>query len=117
MATVKQKTQSKSSKQLSKLKLEFLEYYLKLPIQKLAAASIGKSEDTIIRWKKNDAYFADQMQAKKAEWALDKVVKVKKTEWLLERIMKEYFAEKKEVEHSTSEKLDEALDRISRLLP
>ena len=58
---------SRSIKHLSKLKIEFLEYYQKLPSQKLAAASIGKSEDPIIEWKKGDAHFADQMQAKKAE--------------------------------------------------
>ena len=34
------------------LKEKFLEYYKDLPLQKLAAESIGRSEDTITDWKK-----------------------------------------------------------------
>ncbi len=117
MVPIRQKPCSKSLKQLSKLKLEFLGYYSKLPIQKLAAEFIGKDEDTITNWKKKDKVFRTMIASTKSQWALNKVGMVKKSEWLLERILKEHFSEKKEVEHTTSEKLDEALDRLSRLLP
>ncbi len=117
MVMMKKYAQSKHSKNLSKLKLEFLEYYSKLPIQKLAADFIGKDEDTITNWKKKDKDFRMMIASVKSQWALNKVSMVKKSEWLLERILKEHFAEKKEVEHTTGEKLDEALERLSRLLP
>lgn len=51
------------------LKASFLEYFRDVPIQKLAAAYIGRDEDTILRWKKEDADFADQISKAKAEWA------------------------------------------------
>ena len=52
---------------LAKQKTKFLEYYRDLPIQKLAASSIGKDEDTIIRWKHADADFADQTEVARAK--------------------------------------------------
>lgn len=74
------------------LKQKFLEYFAKLPIQKLAADYIGKSEDTICDWKNADPEFSNQIATAKSEWALDKVGKVRSKEWLLERIMKDHFA-------------------------
>jgi hypothetical protein len=44
---------------------EDLWYYSKLPVQKLAAEYIGRDEDTIIRWKKSDKKFADQVASAK----------------------------------------------------
>jgi len=108
---------SKQARQSSILKRKFLEYYAKLPVQKLAAEFIGKSEDTITDWKKADKKFSDQVTSAKSAWALDNVTKVKSKEWLLERIMKDHFAEKKEVEHSTDNRLSEFLDKTSKMLP
>jgi len=102
---------------MSELKKKFIEYYSKLPIQKLAADRIGKDEDTITNWKKKDKKFSDMLGSLKSEWVLENVGKVKSAEWLLERVIKEHFAEKKEVEHGTSEKLEATLDRISNLFP
>lgn len=120
-AIIKQKNKlkksSKHSKELSKLKIRFIEYYSKLPIQKLAAEFIGKSEDSICDWKNNDKNFANQITSAKSAWALEKAGKVRSVEWLLERVMKEHFSESVKVEHGVNEKLEAALDKISSLFP
>ncbi len=113
----KLKQSLKHSRELSKLKIKFLEYYSKLPIQKLAAEFIGKDEDTITNWKKTDKKFSDRLGMAKSEWALDKVNNVKKAEWLLERILKEHFVEKKEIQSETDIRLEETLDRMAAMLP
>ena len=109
------KKSSKRTRQLSKLKREFLEYYAKLPIQKLAAEFIGKSEDTICDWKNNDKIFANQIASAKSAWALNNVGKVKSVEWLLERVMKDHFSQKTETEHGVNEELRAALDRLAQI--
>lgn len=93
------------------LKRKYLKYFRALPVQKLAAASIGKDEDTIIRWKKEDTDFADQVGVAKAEWALEKCGQVKSTEWLLERVLHDHFPHKIEVEERKTVDLRELLDR------
>ena len=55
---------------IARLKLEYLDYYRELPVQKLAAASIGRDDDTIIRWRGQDQEFAEQVQQARAAWAL-----------------------------------------------
>lgn len=79
------------------MKEKYLEYYRELPIQKLAAGKIGRDEDTILRWKKEDTDFADQEQKAKSEWALLKTKQVKSKEWLLERVMKDHFSQRNEL--------------------
>lgn len=74
------------------LKEKFLDYFKQLPVQKLAGAKIGKHEDTIVRWKNDDADFAEQIEMAKAEWALKNVKSVRSKEWLLERLMRTEFA-------------------------
>lgn len=71
----KSKKSSKHTKQLSNLKRKFLEYYAKLPIQKLAAEFIEKSEDTICDWKNKDKNFANQIASAKSVLALKMLVK------------------------------------------
>lgn len=83
------------------LKLKYLEYYKELPVQKLAAASVGRNEDTAITWKKEDPDFADQVKRARAEWALRKAKKVRSNEWLLERVMHEHFKERRTDEITT----------------
>lgn len=73
------------------LKAKFLIYYRQLPIQKLAAAHIARSEDTITDWKKADSDFSDQLRQAKADWALDNFKGVKSKEWVLERLMSRDF--------------------------
>lgn len=102
---------------MSELKKKFIEYYSKLPIQKLAAKSIGVHENTITNWKNKDKRFCDQIGIAESQWALENASLVKSKEWLLERIMKEHFSENVKVEHGTSEKLEKTLDKISNLFP
>lgn len=101
----------------SKLKLEFLTYFKKLPIQKLAAESIGKDEDTITNWKKTDPSFRMLLAKAKSEWALQNVSKVKSSEWLLQRVMKEHFVEAKNSDLEVNNKIEIFLDRVSSTLP
>jgi len=78
------------------LKKKFLEYFQKVPIQKYAGAYIGKSEDTITRWKKADEDFADQIELAKAEYLKAKLIKVRSNEWILERLFKDHFSLRQE---------------------
>jgi len=115
----KQKRASKKSlkhiRELSKLKSKFIEYFSELPIQKLAAKFIGKSENTICNWKKNDKRFSDRLLKAKSQWALDNARSVKSKEWLLERIMKEHFGESVKVEFGLGEQVKQALDYFGSL--
>jgi len=115
----KQKRASKKSlkhiRELSKLKSKFIEYFSELPIQKLAAKFIGKSENTICNWKKNDKRFSDRLLKAKSQWALDNARSVKSKEWLLERIMKEHFGESVKVEFGLGEQVKQALDYFESL--
>lgn len=76
----------------TELKAKFLEYYSILPIQKLAAESIAKDEDTITNWKKEDQDFSDQIAIRRSEWAKKMSARVRNPEWLLERITRSHFA-------------------------
>ena len=105
----------KTNKRLSALKTKFIEYYSKLPIQKLAAEYIGKCEDTITNWKKKDKRFSDRLLKAKSQWALDNARSVKSKEWLLERIMKEHFGESVKVEFGLGEQVKQALDYFGSL--
>lgn len=76
------------------LKEKFLEYFRQLPVQKLASKHIGKDEDTICRWKKQDSDFADLIDQALAEFALKNINKVKSKEWLLERLFPDHFGQR-----------------------
>lgn len=76
---------------------KFLEYFKQLPVQKLAAASIGVHENTIINWKNEDCDFCDQVEMAKAEWALKNVKQVRSREWLLERLLRDQFGQNNQV--------------------
>jgi hypothetical protein len=54
---------------IARLKQEYSEYYRELPVQKLAAASIGRSDDTIIAWRGSDPEFSAQVQQARAACA------------------------------------------------
>jgi len=97
------------------LKVKFLEYFRQLPIQKLAAASIGKSEDTITDWKRADSDFSDQIEQAKAEWALSNIKRVQSREWLLERLMNDHFGGKEApggVQNNFFNLTDDQLDTV-----
>jgi len=102
---------------LNTLKKRYLKYYGKLPVQKLAAASIGKDQDTIIRWRREDADFADQTEVAKANWALEKSKKVRSIEWLLERVMNDHFSLKRSEEETKVQYFNRSdLDRLKNML-
>lgn len=89
---------SKPQLLIKEKKIKYLEYFRQLPIQKLAAASVGVNEDTIIVWKGKDSDFSDQVENAKAEWAMENAKGVKSKEWLLERLMNNHFGEKKSLD-------------------
>ena len=102
---------------LTYLKKKYLAYYRKLPVQKLAAASIGKNEDTIIRWRREDADFADQTEVAKADWALEKCKGVRSTEWLLERVLNDHFSLKRSEEETKIQYFNRSdLDRLKNIM-
>jgi len=80
-------------------KVKFLEYFADVPIQKYAAMYIGKSEDTISRWKGEDTEFADQIEAKKAEYLRKGVkrIRIGDPKWVIERIYKKEFSPRREL--------------------
>ena len=88
-----------------KLKERFLSSYKQTPIQKYAAAFIGKSEDTITDWKKDDSDFSDQIERLKAEYVQQKMKKVTSPEWILERLFKSHFSKRSELTGEDGEDL------------
>lgn len=80
------------SNQLENLKEKYLEYYRDCPIQKYAAMSIGRTEETIINWRKEDLDFSNQVEAARAAWVKLKLKKAN-VEWALERLEKEVFGD------------------------
>lgn len=98
-----QSTEKKSTeltgeqKRIQDLKEKFLAYFKELPLQNLACAYIGRDDDTISRWKKDDAEFAEQVDNAKAEWAMKNVKRVRSKEWLLERVMRDNFSQRQEL--------------------
>ena len=99
---------------IARLKLEYVDYYRELPVQKLAAASIGRDDDTIIRWRGQDQEFAEQVQQARAAWALKKTKRVDDT-WLLERVLREEFTPRVDVVVSSQDKTLEQLIAEARL--
>lgn len=86
----------KQSENIAKLKAEYIKYFEQVPVQKYAAMHIARNEDTILRWKANDADFADAVQRAKAAYVLKLMPKVK-PEFALERLMKDVFADRTEL--------------------
>ncbi len=79
------------AQQIAKLKADYVKYFEDVPVQKYAAMSIGRDEDTIVRWKQGDPDFADAIQVAKAKWIRKKVLATK-AEFALERLEKEVFS-------------------------
>jgi|GEM_PF-1401884 len=102
---------------LTKLQQKFLEYFRDVPIQKYAAAHVGRREDTIIDWKSKNSNFSDQIEEAKANFVKNKLGGVKSNEWILERLFKDHFAEKTEVELGLNGEIQKALDRLATVLP
>ena len=86
--------------QIAELKRKYIEYYKELPVQKYAAMYVGRDEETIINWRKDDLDFSNQVNLARAEWVRKKASKAK-VEFALERLEKQIFKETKEVELTT----------------
>lgn len=113
---VKKTKQGEKRKQKNfELKKKYLQYFINLPVQKLAASWIGRDEDTIINWRKEDKSFSDQVEAAKSAWALKTSGTVKNSEWLLERVMREHFGVK--TDPNANSAVDKFFDRISKMFP
>lgn len=100
-------------------KERYLWYYVRLPVQKYAAAAIGYTADTIQNWLKEDSAFSAQCQAAKAAFVMAQVGKIRNPEWLLERLMRDTFGEKEEkkTDENLNKELEAALDRMASILP
>mgnify|MGYP001384059349 CR=1 FL=1 len=83
--------------EIAKLKVKFLEYFAEVPIQKYAAAYIGRDETTIIAWKNADSNFSNQIEQTKAEYLKRQLGKVKSKEWIIERLFKDHFSARSEI--------------------
>lgn len=102
-----------NSEAIKVLKQEYVKYFEDVPIQKYAAMAIGRDEDTIIRWKKEDTDFADLIQRAKAEWIRKKVLATK-AEFALERLEREVFSPQLTITHQAE--LQDTRDKIKAFL-
>lgn len=84
-------------KRIAEMKDRYIEYYRELPVQKYAAMYVGRDQDTILAWRKDDAEFSDRVDLARAEWVKRKASKAK-VEFALERLEKSIFKESKELE-------------------
>jgi hypothetical protein len=94
---------------IRELKAEYVAYYADVPVQKYAAMAIGRDEDTIIRWRKEDADFAESVLRAKAEFVRKRVIATK-AEFALERLEKSVFSQKIETEQSITLPASQAFD-------
>lgn len=81
------------------LKEQYISYFADVPVQKYAAMYIGRDEDTIIRWRKDDPAFADSVKRAEADFIRKKMLAVK-SEFALERLFKQVFTQKEEIQIS-----------------
>lgn len=90
MGSDKRKIKETEQERIAKLKKLFLEYYKDLPIQNLACGYIGRTEDTISIWKREDPEFSDLVTKAKSDWVMRNVKAVKSRTWLLERVTRDF---------------------------
>jgi hypothetical protein len=64
---------------------------------KLIGKSVGRDEDTILNWRKEDADFSDRLEQARYRF-LQKNTRRAKPEFLLERLEPQIFKERKEME-------------------
>lgn len=87
------------------LKEKFLEYYSQTPIKRWAAASIGRDEDTVRLWEKEDSEFSERIKLAKATEILKRYKRVREDKWILEKLDNENFGAKLDMT-SGGEKLE-----------
>lgn len=79
-----------NSNEISQLKDKYIRYYEDVPVQKYAAMYIGRTEQTIISWCKNDKEFFNRVQVAKSIWVKKRVLKTR-AEFQLERLANDVF--------------------------
>lgn len=89
------KTTKQTAEDIAELKDKFVVYFKDVPVQKYAAMYIGRTEQTIINWLKDDQEFFNRVQEAKADWVKKKVTKVK-AEFALERLEFDVFKQRSE---------------------
>lgn len=94
MAAVKGKLTEEQN--IARLKDEFVDYYVKVPVIKYAGMFVGRSDDTIQRWLESDSVFAARVEKARAQWVASRLPKAR-VEFALERLEKQIFAERKEL--------------------
>lgn len=82
---------------IANAKDRFIFYFQDVPVQKYAAMYIGRTEQTIINWMKEDEDFFNRVQTARAEWIKKKAIKVR-AEFALERLEKDIWAERKTID-------------------
>jgi hypothetical protein len=80
---------------IARLKEEYVDYYRQVPVQRYAAMAIGRSEDTIIAWRKEDEDFSEQVEKAHAEWVRKKAAETR-AEFALERLEKDIWSSRTE---------------------
>lgn len=86
------KGMKKDAATIAELKKKFLDYYKDVPIQKYAAASIRRDENTISAWKDEDHDFRDAIEEMKSIFVSKNLLKTK-AEFRLERLLRESFGQ------------------------
>lgn len=73
---------------IARLKEKFLSYYAKMPIKRYGAYYVGRDEDTILLWEKNDSEFSERIKELKAEYLLQKA-KTLRSEFIIPLLFRE----------------------------
>lgn len=80
-----------TAEKIAELKQKYVEYFRDVPVQKYAAMYVGRTEQTIIDWKREDEDFNNRVQEAHAEWVQKTTLKAK-AEFTLERLERDIFA-------------------------
>lgn len=86
------KPTKQTKEDIKRLKEEYIAYFADVPVHRYAAQAIGRSEDAVLLWRKDDAEFSARVNQAEASWVRKKVMKVK-AEFALERLQKQIFKE------------------------
>jgi hypothetical protein len=86
-----------SAADIAELKRRYVEYYRTVPIQKYAAMYVGRTEQRIIEWRKDDEQFSNDVEAARADFVKGRMLSVK-AEFALERVERELFRDTKGID-------------------
>jgi hypothetical protein len=81
---------------IARLKEEYVRFFEDLPIHKYACQFIGRDEDTVGGWRREDPIFQDAIDLAESKYLRKKVMKTS-AEFQLERMYKSVFSQRQEV--------------------